>query len=68
MYVSQARTQNITPLLLLMREGRAALATSVACFKYMALYSAIQFITILRLYNINANMYPLPFALVPVYM
>ena len=51
-----------------MREGRAALATSVACFKYMALYSAIQFITILRLYNINANMYPLPFALVPVYM
>lgn len=47
---------NISPLLQLMREGRAALVTSISCFKFMALYSAIQFITVLRLYRINTNM------------
>jgi len=61
-------TQNITPLLQLMREGRAALATSVACFKYMALYSAIQFITILRLYHINANMSDFQYLWIDLFM
>lgn len=32
------------------REGRAALVTSFSCFKYMALYSIIQFTTISMLY------------------
>ncbi len=49
-------TPNIGPLVTLMREGRAALVTSVSCFKFMALYSAIQFITVMRLYQINTNM------------
>jgi len=49
-------TQNIRPLLTLMREGRAALVTSVSCFKFMALYSVIQFVTVIRLYQLNANM------------
>jgi len=49
-------TQNIRPLLTLMREGRAALVTSVSCFKFMALYSVIQFVTVIRLYHLNANM------------
>jgi cation-transporting ATPase 13A2 len=39
-----------------MREGRAALVTSVSCFKFMALYSVIQFVTVIRLYQLNANM------------
>ena len=39
-----------------MREGRAALVTSISCFKFMALYSVIQFVTVLRLYQINTNM------------
>ena len=47
---------NISPLLTLMREGRAALVTSIACFKFMALYSGIQFVTVLRLYQVNTNM------------
>lgn len=51
-----ASTQNISPLLSLMREGRAALVTSISCFKYMALYSIIQFVTVIRLYQLNANM------------
>ena len=32
------------------REGRAALVTSFSCFKYMALYSLVQFTTICLLY------------------
>ncbi|XP_069105688.1 polyamine-transporting ATPase 13A3-like [Argopecten irradians] len=34
------------------REGRAALTTSFACFKYMALYSFIQFVSVMILYSI----------------
>jgi magnesium-transporting ATPase (P-type) len=49
-------TPNIGPLVTLMREGRAALVTSVSCFKFMALYSVIQFVTVLRLYQVNTNM------------
>lgn len=45
--------QNISCLVLLMLEGRCALVTSFAAFKYMALYSLIQFFTILILYNVS---------------
>ena len=38
----------------LLREGRCALVTSFNCFKYMALYSIIQFTTVLILDNVNA--------------
>ncbi|KAG4304603.1 hypothetical protein PORY_001996 [Pneumocystis oryctolagi] len=40
----------------LIREGRAALVTSFACFKYMALYSAIQFISVSILYSSASNL------------
>jgi cation-transporting ATPase 13A2 len=38
------------------REGRAALATSFGCFKYMSLYSAIQFTTVSFLYASVSNL------------
>ena len=38
------------------REGRAALVTSFSCFKYMALYSAIQFISVSILYRSACNL------------
>ncbi|KAI9890877.1 MAG: hypothetical protein M1814_003516 [Vezdaea aestivalis] len=38
------------------REGRAALVTSFSCFKYMSLYSAIQFTTISFLYASASNL------------
>ena len=38
------------------REGRAALVTSFSCFKYMAMYSFIQFMCILQLYSLNSNL------------
>lgn len=38
------------------REGRAALVTSFSCFKYMALYSIIQFTTVSLLYTFASNL------------
>lgn len=35
------------------REGRCALVTSFALFKYMALYSLIQFASVLILYTVS---------------
>ena len=40
----------------LIREGRAALITSFGIFKYMALYSLIQFISVLILYTFDSNL------------
>ncbi|CCJ31395.1 unnamed protein product [Pneumocystis jirovecii] len=47
---------NITCVFDLIREGRAALVTSFSCFKYMALYSAIQFISASILYSSASNL------------
>ena len=41
---------------LLIREGRAALVTSFCCFKYMSLYSAIQFTSVSFLYASASNL------------
>ncbi|XP_026328514.1 probable cation-transporting ATPase 13A3 isoform X2 [Hyposmocoma kahamanoa] len=46
-----SQEQNIRCVKLLALEGRCALSTSFAIFKYMALYSFIQFFSILILYN-----------------
>lgn len=47
---------NISCVTDLVREGRAALMTSFGMFKYMALYSMIQFCTILILYWRKSNL------------
>ncbi|CAI2043977.1 hypothetical protein SEUBUCD646_0H03200 [Saccharomyces eubayanus] len=47
---------NISCVLDVIREGRAALVTSFACFQYMSLYSAIQFVTITILYSRGSNL------------
>jgi len=38
------------------REGRAALVTSFACFKYIAYYAMIQTTTVTILYGIDSNL------------
>jgi cation-transporting ATPase 13A3/4/5 len=43
------------------REGRAALVTSFSCFKYMALYSVIQFTSIIILYVYGSGLGDLQF-------
>ncbi|CAG8392173.1 unnamed protein product [Penicillium salamii] len=40
----------------LIKEGRAALVTSFSCFKFMSLYSAIQFSTVSFLYTSGSNL------------
>ncbi|KAG5440200.1 hypothetical protein PCANB_001769 [Pneumocystis canis] len=47
---------DITCVFDLIREGRAALVTSFSCFKYMTLYSAIQFISTSILYSSASNL------------
>lgn len=44
-------TPNISCVLELVREGRCALVTSFGLFKYMALYSLVQFTTVIILYQ-----------------
>ncbi|XP_054857789.1 polyamine-transporting ATPase 13A2 isoform X2 [Eublepharis macularius] len=43
------------------REGRCSLVTSFVVFKYMALYSLVQFVSVLLLYTINTNLSDLQF-------
>ncbi|KAL8587281.1 hypothetical protein ACOMHN_045528 [Nucella lapillus] len=56
-----SRINNIECVVTAMREGRAALVTSFGCFKYMALYSFIQFISVLILYTCQTNLSDLEF-------
>ncbi|XP_043926231.1 polyamine-transporting ATPase 13A3 [Protopterus annectens] len=51
-----SKTPNISCVPNLIREGRAALITSFCVFKFMALYSIIQYVTVTLLYSILSNM------------
>lgn len=51
-----SKIPNISCMPTLIREGRCALVTSFGVFKYMALYSFIQFISVLILYTNKTNL------------
>jgi len=51
-----SRVFDISCIPKLIREGRAALVTSFCCFKYMSLYSAIQFTSVSFLYASGSNL------------
>lgn len=51
-----SRETNISCLVTVIREGRAALVTSFGIFKYMASYSLTQFISVMLLYHIESNL------------
>uniref|UniRef100_A0A2C9M2A2 Cation-transporting P-type ATPase C-terminal domain-containing protein n=1 Tax=Biomphalaria glabrata TaxID=6526 RepID=A0A2C9M2A2_BIOGL len=51
-----SKTPNIECVPNVIKEGRAALVTSFGVFKYMACYSLTQFISVLILYWIDANL------------
>ncbi|KAM6921450.1 polyamine-transporting ATPase 13A3 [Xenentodon cancila] len=51
-----SKTPNISCVPSLIREGRAALITSFCVFKFMALYSLIQYISVIILYSISSNL------------
>ncbi|XP_071454633.1 polyamine-transporting ATPase 13A3-like isoform X2 [Hetaerina americana] len=51
-----SKVPNVTCVPAVVREGRCALVTSFAVFKYMALYSMVQFISVLLLYSHKTNL------------
>ncbi|KAL7274630.1 hypothetical protein RUND412_002462 [Rhizina undulata] len=52
----------------IIREGRAALVTSFSCFKYMSLYSAIQFTTVSILYKSASNLGDFQFLYIDLFL
>lgn len=50
------------------REGRAALVTSFTCFKYMSLYSAIQFTSVSFLYASASNLGDFQFLFIDLFL
>ncbi|KZT54211.1 Ca-transporting ATPase [Calocera cornea HHB12733] len=51
-----SRIPDISCMIEVIKEGRAALVTSFSCFKYMALYSIIQFTSITLLYSFASTL------------
>ncbi|ODN81649.1 hypothetical protein L202_02049 [Cryptococcus amylolentus CBS 6039] len=51
-----SRIPDISCMVEIIKEGRAALVTSFSCFKYMALYSMIQFATVTLLYSFASSL------------
>ncbi|CAK6955037.1 cation-transporting ATPase 13A2 isoform X2 [Scomber scombrus] len=56
-----SKTGNISCVPLLIREGRCSLVTSFSLFRYMALYSLIQFSAVLILYTVKTDLADLQF-------
>nr|XP_056706230.1 polyamine-transporting ATPase 13A3 [Euleptes europaea] len=56
-----SRTPSISCVPNLIREGRAALITSFCVFKFMALYSIIQYVSVTLLYSMLSNLGDLQF-------
>ncbi|KAL2098002.1 hypothetical protein ACEWY4_007209 [Coilia grayii] len=59
-------TPNISCVPNLIREGRAALVTSFCVFKFMALYSIIQYVSVILLYSILSNLGDFQFLFIDV--
>nr|XP_056721435.1 polyamine-transporting ATPase 13A2 [Euleptes europaea] len=56
-----SKIASIESVPIVIREGRCSLVTSFVVFKYMALYSLVQFVSVLLLYTINTNLSDLQF-------
>lgn len=51
-----SKVPNISCVLEIIKEGRCALVTSFSLFKYMALYSMVQYMSVLMLYSVRSNL------------
>jgi cation-transporting P-type ATPase 13A2 len=51
-----SNSKNISCVISVLLEGRASLATSFSCFKFMALYSMIQFTSLILLYCFGSSL------------
>ncbi|XP_077434192.1 polyamine-transporting ATPase 13A2 [Vanacampus margaritifer] len=61
-----SKTENISCVPLLIREGRCSLITAFSLFRYMAVYSMIQFCSVLILYTVSTNLADLQFLFIDV--
>lgn len=63
-----SRYFEISCVLDVIREGRSSLVTSFSCFKYMSLYSAIQFATVTILYQRGTNLGDFQFLYIDLFL
>ncbi|XP_065220053.1 polyamine-transporting ATPase 13A3-like isoform X2 [Planococcus citri] len=63
-----SKVQDIRCILDIIKEGRAALVTSFALFKFMALYSLTQFVSLMILYSINTNLTDVEFLYIDLFI
>lgn len=63
-----SRNPTIACVPTVIREGRAALVTSVGIFKYMAAYSLVQFASVLILYSIDSNLTDIQFLYIDLFI
>jgi cation-transporting ATPase 13A3/4/5 len=56
-----SKVKNISAMVTLLLEGRCCLCTNVQCFKFIALYSVIQFVTTTILYHFMATLVSLQY-------
>ncbi|KAL8278174.1 hypothetical protein RQP46_009347 [Phenoliferia psychrophenolica] len=63
-----SRQPDIRCFIEVIREGRAALVTSFSCFKFMALYSLIQFTTVTMLYYIASTLGDFQFLYIDLFL
>ncbi|KAH8547645.1 hypothetical protein BGW37DRAFT_230305 [Umbelopsis sp. PMI_123] len=63
-----SNTMDIGCVIDVIKEGRAALVTSFSCFKYMALYSIIQFTTVTLLYAFDSNLGDFQFLYIDLFL
>ncbi|KAI9025770.1 putative P-type ATPase [Phycomyces nitens] len=63
-----SNTMDINCVIDVIKEGRAALVTSFSCFKYMALYSIIQFTSVTLLYAFGSNLGDFQFLYIDLFL
>ncbi|EGW33290.1 uncharacterized protein SPAPADRAFT_55183 [Spathaspora passalidarum NRRL Y-27907] len=63
-----SRVFEISCVLDVIKQGRSSLVTSFSCFKYMSLYSAIQFITVTILYKTGTNLGDFQFLYIDLFL
>ncbi|KAG1455987.1 hypothetical protein G6F55_006757 [Rhizopus delemar] len=63
-----SNTMDIECVIDVIKEGRAALVTSFSCFKYMALYSLIQFTSVTLLYAFGSNLGDFQFLYIDLFL
>lgn len=63
-----SKNPDITCVLNIIKEGRAALVTSFGIFKYMASYSLCQFVSVMILYSIDSNLTDMEFLYIDLFI